>query len=232
MTEMPIKVERLIALSTRKSKTMPRYTHMGRAARKAKLTVRCGTVELQPPVYMKGATPRQLNVLQALEESPPEGEKPFSWVLATSLPLRKPAEVERALDIYRARWLIEEFHKALKTGCIFEKRQLESFESTTTLLAICYPIASELLRVRTRARTPGIPAAEVLRPSMLACLRAHPKARKISEDASATEALSAIARLGGHLKYKGPPGWQTLAAGYTHMLAFEAGWLACQSQNF
>ena len=195
MAEMPIKVERLVALSSRKSKAMPRYTHMGRAARKAKLTVRCGTVELQPPAHMKTSSPVQLQVLQALEEAPPVGEKPVSWVLATSLPIRSRSEVERVLDIYRTRWLIEEFHKALKTGCMFEKRQLESFESITTLLAMCYPIACELLRVRTRARTQGIPAAEVLRPSMLAALRAHPQARRISDDASAIEALEAIARL-------------------------------------
>lgn len=231
MAEMPIKVKRLVSLSSRKSKTMPRYTHMGRAARQAKLTVRCGTVELQPPTHMKASSPVQLQVLQVLEESPPDGEKPVSWVLATSLPLRTRIDVERVLDIYRARWIVEDFHKALKTGCMFEKRQLESFQSLTTLLAMCYPIACELLRVRTRARVPGIPATEVLRPSMLAALRAHPKARRISDDASAEEALAAIARLGGHLKHNGPPGWQTLAAGYSHMLAFEAGWLAAQSQN-
>ena len=42
--------------------------------------------------------------------------------------------------------------------------------------------------------------------------------------------LAVIARLGGHLKHNGPPGWETLAAGYMHLLTFESGWLAAKSQ--
>ena len=150
LAAQPIKAERMVSPSPRKSKAMPRYTHNGRPARKATLSIRCGTVEIQPPRHMKDLVPIQLQVLQALEEARPEGEKPVSWVLATTLPLRTRSEVERVLDMYRTRWLIEEFHKALKTGCMFERRQLESFESITTLLAMSYPIACELLRVRSR----------------------------------------------------------------------------------
>lgn len=43
------------------------------------------------------------------------------------------------MDAYRARWVIEEFFKALKTGCNFERRQLESFQSLRIALAIFLP---------------------------------------------------------------------------------------------
>jgi hypothetical protein len=165
-------------------------------------------------------------VVQVLEENPENGDEPVAWVIATSLPIHTRAQVERVIDIYRARWVIEEFHKALKTGCMFEKRQLESFESITTLLALCYPIACELLRVRSRARQTGIPASDVLRKSLLDCLRAHPNHRPLTDTPTAEEALAVIAGLGGHIKHNGPPGWQTLAAGYMELLAFERGWLA------
>ncbi len=221
----PIRLQRLVFLSARKHKTMPSYTHQGRPARQAQLQVRLRTVEFQPPRYVD-ADPIELNVVQVLEENPPNGEEAVAWVLATTLPLKTRAQIERVLDIYRARWLVEEFHKALKTGCMFEKRQLESFDSITSLLAICYPIACELLRVRSRARQKGLPATEVLRQTQLDCLRAHPNARPMGPHPNAEEALAVVAGLGGHIKYNGPPGWQTLAAGYMELLAFERGWIA------
>lgn len=226
LAQAPIRLRRAVTVSARKSKSMPRYTHNGRPAREVDLVVRCIRIEIQPPTYMHGSAPVALNVVQVLEEHPPAGAEPIAWVLATSLPLRTREEIEFVIDSYCARWLIEEFHKALKTGCMFEKRQLESFESITTLLALSYPIACELLRVRWRSRQPGIQAVDVLRPSLLECLRAHPKARKLSENPTAEEALAVIAGLGGHIKYNGPPGWETLAAGYITLLAFETGWIA------
>jgi hypothetical protein len=227
----PVKLTRVVPLSARRTKSMPSHTHKGRAAREATLLVRCATVEIQPPNYMRDSDPTELNVIQVLEEKPPAGEEPIAWVLATSLPIKTKAQVELVLDFYRARWLIEEFHKALKTGCMFEKRQLESFASITTLLAICYPIACELLCLRERAREPGTLANTVLRETLLDCLRAHPKARPMPKVPTAEEALAVIAGLGGHIKHNGPPGWQTLAAGYMEILAFERGWLAALAQR-
>jgi hypothetical protein len=228
----PLKLRRDVSIASRAGKTMPRYTHQARAARDAELSVRCTTVAFCPPNYLKkNADPIELNVVQVLEENPPPGAIPIAWVLATSLPIETRLQAERIIDAYRARWTIEEFHKALKTGCMFEKRQLESFNSITTLLALCYPIACELLRVRSRARQGGLQAAEVLRESLLDCLRAHPKARRLSQAPTAQEALAAIAGLGGHQKHNGPPGWETLAAGYMKLLEFEAGWLAARASQ-
>lgn len=232
LSEAPLKLTRLVPLSVRKATTIPRVTHHGRAAREAMLSVRSATVEIKTPAYLgKKTEPIELNIVQILEENPPEGCAPIGWVLATTLPTNTRADVERIIDCYRARWTIEEFHKALKTGCMFEKRQLESFSAITTLLALSYPVACELLRVRCRARQAGLPAADVLRKSLLDCLRAHPKARKLSANPSAQEALAVIAGLGGHQKHNGPPGWESIAAGYLRLLDFEHGWLARDAIN-
>jgi hypothetical protein len=215
-----------VPLSARRGKNMPSYTHKARASRDAELVVRSARVEVKPPNYLRTQAPIELNVVQILEENPPAGTEPIAWVLATSLPVQTRSQIESVIRAYRARWTIEEFHKALKTGCMFEKRQLESFESITTLLALCYPIACELLRVRSRSRQPGLMASDVLRKSQLDCLRAFKGARRLSDDPTAEEALAAIAGLGGHQKHNGPPGWESLAAGYMKLLSFEAGWLA------
>lgn len=226
LASAPIKLRRSIWVGSRKPKTVPNSAHSEREAREAKLSIRGIRETIEPPRYMPGACAIELNFVQVLEENPPKGCEPVAWVIATSLPIQTQAQIERVLDIYRARWVIEEFHKALKTGCMFEKRQLESFESITTLLALSYPIACELLRVRSRARQPGVAASDVLRPTLLQCLAAHPDARALAASPTAEEALAVIAGLGGHIKWNGPPGWQTLAAGYVQLLAFEKGWLA------
>lgn len=228
LARSPRLLDRDVAIGEREMKTMPRCTHQGRTARHAQLTVRCAAVEIQPPRHLRNAEPVSINVVQILEENPPEGATPIAWVLATSLPVNTRVQAEFVIDAYRARWVIEEFHKALKTGCMFEKRQLESFDSITSLLAICYPIACELLLLRACARQKGVLASTVMRPSLLACLRAHPhpKAQAMPKEPTAEEALAVIAGLAGHIKWNGPPGWQTIAAGYIELLAFERGWLA------
>lgn len=224
--DAPVKFCRTVPLSRRRAKTIPNYTHRARETREAKLVIRSATVEILPPSYMSLSEPIELNVIQVLEEDPPKGEEPIAWVLATSLPVKTKAQVATVLDFYRARWLIEEFHKALKTGCMIEKRQLESFESVTTLLALSYPIACEILRLRSHARNTSVFASAVMRASLLKCLRLHPKARPLVEEPTMEEALAVIAGLGGYIKRKEPPGWQTIAAGYLEIQAFERGWLA------
>lgn len=232
LVDAPVKLTSIVEISPRQQRTMPRYSHRGRPAREAKLTVRRQSLEFLPMKYMPDAEPLAVNVVQVLEESVNDGQQPIAWVLATSLPIRDAADVKRVIDIYRARWQIEELHKALKTGCMFEKRQLESFESITTLLALCYPIACELLWLRSCSRQDG-PAREILRHSLLACLRLQPQAKNLSPEPTLKEALAVIAKMGGHLKHNGPPGWQSLADGYRELLAFERGWLAAKGRpNF
>jgi IS4 transposase len=56
--------------------------------------------------------------------------------------------VAAIVDAYRARWVIEELFKALKTGCQVEKRQLASYEALRIALALFLPIAVRLLSGR------------------------------------------------------------------------------------
>ena len=104
-----------------------------------------------------------LNVVRVFEPEPPEGVKPIEWLLCTSEPISTSEEVARIIDWYRARWLIEEFFKALKTGCAFEKLRLEKRTSILNAFAIYLPVAWRLLRLRTLARTPApMPARDAL----------------------------------------------------------------------
>jgi hypothetical protein len=52
----------------------------------------------------------------------PPGAEPVAWVFITTEPLATVEQIRAVLEIYRTRWLIEEFFKALKTGCSLENR--------------------------------------------------------------------------------------------------------------
>jgi hypothetical protein len=132
----------------------------------------------------------------------------------------------RVVDLYRTRWLIEEYFKALKTGCAMEARQLESLETLLVAFGIFVPIAWRLLRMRSLSRHPEpISAQLVLSPLQIALLRQHRRAKLTGEEPTVRDALMAVARLGGHLKSNGDPGWIILCRGYTSLLNLEEGYL-------
>jgi hypothetical protein len=127
---------------------------------------------------------------------------------------------------YEARWLIEEFHMGLKTGCAIEERQLESLHALSNFLAFATITACKLLQLRDASRSsePRL-ASEVLTPTQLLLLRrAEPK---LSEQCSARQALRAIATLGGFYgsNKNAMPGWRTLALGFQLLLEREVGYL-------
>ena len=80
-------------------------------------------------------------MVYATEVDPPDGEPPLEWRLVTTELITTPEQVLRIVEWYRTRWLIEEFYKCLKTGCAYEKRQLESLDTLLVALALLAPIA-------------------------------------------------------------------------------------------
>jgi hypothetical protein len=76
-----------------------------------------------------------LNLVRVQEVNVPEGDEPIEWRLWTSLPIDTAEQICEVVDAYRGRWVVEEFFKALKTGCAFEERQLQSRESLLNALA-------------------------------------------------------------------------------------------------
>jgi hypothetical protein len=159
-----------------------------------------------------------LNVVRVWEPNPPEGEQPIEWKLVTREPVETPEQILKVVDFYRCRWPIEEFNKALKTGCNAEGRQLIEANALLNAVALLVPIAWSLLHLRTLANAPKPPpASAVLAPAQIAVLKAHPKTQKHFQSASpptSRDALYAVAALGGHLKRNGAPGWLTLFRGY------------------
>jgi hypothetical protein len=152
--------------------------------------------------------------------------------LLTNEPCSTEKEIRAVVDCYRQRWLIEELNKAIKTGCSFEKRQLESYRALTSALALTLPIAWNMLLLRTQSRSnTNLPAERIIHPLRLKIIRAHSKRYILPEQPTLRDVAYAIAGLGGHLKRNGPPGWQTLSRGYEKMLILEEGWMLSTSSE-
>lgn len=232
LTGLEVQCERVVPIASRARAAFARErrAHPARDGRLAKLNFAATRVKIRRPKYAPPELPAdlELNVVHVSEIDP--GEAPVEWVLFTSESIDTAEDILRIVDIYRSRWTIEEYFKALKTGCSFEERQLESLHSLTNALAIFAPIAWRLLLLRTLSRkTPDAPASLALTDTQLEVLRAVSK-RPLPKNPSARDALLAIAALGGHIKNNGDPGWQVLARGYHDLLLLELGWLA-RAQN-
>src|SRR5688572_13454614 len=55
---------------------------------------------------------------------PPAGAEPVEWVLVTSVPTATVADAWDRVDWCTRRWLVQEDHRGLKTGCRLEAAQL------------------------------------------------------------------------------------------------------------
>jgi hypothetical protein len=195
--------------------TQRKRQHPERAPRMATLDVKAVSATIRGA---KSPGLLKVNVVSVVEVDVPEGLEPVKWNLITTEPIATADDLLRIVDAYRTRWVIEEFFKAIKTGCAFEKRQLGSYEALVNALAVFAPIAWFLLRLRDLGRHhPTTPASAVLSAELLLILGALAR-RPLPENPTVRDAMFAIAGLGGHLPRNGDPGWQTLGRGFEQLL--------------
>ena len=126
----------------------------GQPARTAQVQVRSGTVRLKGPERPDGDKPDfTLNVVEVREVEAPVGIEPLHWLLLSSLPCQRWAEVQRIVGRYAARWWVEEYHKALKSGVGAEESQMQRAYRIETLVAVLAIVAVRLLNAKWLART-------------------------------------------------------------------------------
>lgn len=225
---MPWVCHREVKLSTRKKEkgSLKRQRFPERKKRVAKFGFRAASVEIKRSWRAPASTSKsiELNVVHAYELDPPEGETPVDWKLFTSEPIETEADILKIIDIYRARWLIEEYFKALKTGCSYEKRQLESYQTLLNALVLLIPIAWQLLLMRYLSRNDeNKPASQYFSKSEILILRKKAD-YKMPETPTVRDAYLAVAALGGHIKNNGAPGWLVLMRGFDKLLNLDIGY--------
>jgi len=169
-----------------------------------------------------------LNLVWVQEKDAPEGEPAVSWTLLTTEPVDNEEQLLRVIDIYRARWTIEEYFKALKTGCAIEKRQLGSYDALVRTLAMFMPVAWKLLSIRHWAdREPDACASVVLSTLQIKLLRfllKDDRSSPLPKSPTVRDVWLGLALLGGHIKHrKEAPGWIVLGRGFDDLQQAEVG---------
>jgi hypothetical protein len=179
----------------------------GKAAREVFLNLAFAPVTLLTPANTKGA-PIPAWCIRVWEEALVD---PLEWILVSTDTVESVQEALEKVEWYRNRWIVEEYHKCLKTGCGMEKRQVSTYQSLQALLGLLGVVAVFLLQLKSQAKPPPIPQ------SLKDALRAISKNKL--EDPERRDYLREIAMLGGFLGRKGDgrPGWQTIWKGWNRL---------------
>jgi hypothetical protein len=142
----------------------------GRKARETKVHVAFTKVRLALPGKKSGIygdQPLDLWAVRVWEPNTPKDEEPLEWILLTNCLVDTLTDAFERIDWYERRWIIEEYHKGMKTGCGIETLQFETITRLEPAIALISAVATTLLRLRDAARAPDAdqrPATDVVDP--------------------------------------------------------------------
>jgi hypothetical protein len=192
----------------------------GQPQRTARLQCAWAAVTLRPPHVRKGKHGRESLAVWALRvwevAASPQVREPLEWLLLSDEPIADAWAAWRRVGYYERRPLVEDYHKAQKTGLGIEQLQLQSQAGLQPLIALLSVLAVALVNTRAAARDEERamrPARELIDPLSLSVLSVWRYGQE--RPLTVRESVLALGRLGGHLNRKGDglPGWQTLWRG-------------------
>jgi hypothetical protein len=123
--------------------------------------------------YEKRPLPLWLVVVRELQ--PPTGRQALEWILLTNVPVATEQDAWERARWYECRWVIEEYHKAQKTGCAIEDLQFTIAEALQPMIALLSVVAVTLLNIREASRDEALaehPAVEYVDRRYVAVLSA------------------------------------------------------------
>lgn len=201
-----------------------------RPKRVAALSVRFRQVQLESPWnhHEKHDGPLLVYAVYLVEENPPEGIEGVDWMLLTSEEIRTIEQTEAIIKHYQCRWVIEEWHRALKEGCRLELLQVESIETLKRRTAVLSIVAVRLLELRDLADQEGAcdtPEALKKRVGEPWILVVAALAKRDPGKMTPKLFWQTIAKRGGWLGRKGDgrPGWKAIWSGWHDVEQFVAG---------
>jgi hypothetical protein len=140
----------------------------------------------------------------------------LEWLLITNLPVNNEVEAIRVVNIYQKRWLIEEYHKAIKTGFRIENNQLKQANRILALFGMIGVMATQLLALKEHCHLNPLQEVEKEIPKRWITLVERILNVKLK---TVRDFWHCLARLGGFIgrKSDGEPGWQTIWKGYRRL---------------
>jgi hypothetical protein len=187
--------------------------HDKQPERTTEIEVRFAKLTILPPKNRtnKERLPITLWAIWAQETKPPEGVEPISWMLLTTIPINSLQDAIEKIFWYKLRWLIELLFKILKSGCCFEKRQLETADRLHKCLVIDIIIAWRILyMIKIGREHPNLPCTALFDDGEWKALYCFVNNTTVlpNEVPTLHQAVRMVARLGGFLDRKndGEPG--------------------------
>jgi len=188
-------------------------THFLRArksfSREISLNISWAEVNVLPPKAHAGnKSIRGCYVRVWCEEDPD-----IEWFLFTLSRITSFEEAMEIVSIYRHRWLIEEYHKCLKTGCRIEKVQLKTADRLLALFGMLGVIATQLLQIKNISRiNPDEPAEKHVDKLSIRILQ---NIYGLKSPITVKEYWRRVAMLVGFMgKKSDDPGWQKIWEGW------------------
>lgn len=202
----------------------------GQKARTATVGVSWQQITILPPRQKRGderGVPLTCWVVRVAETNPPAGVEALEWILLTNVPVTTLTEALERIEWYRMRWIIEEYHKAQKTGVEIENIQFTTRKALEVAIALLSVTATLLLALRDQSRAPDAKtrlATTCVPESWVRMLSAW-RHKEVRLDWSVHDFFYALARLGGHQNRKcdHAPGWLVLWRGWMQLHAMLEG---------
>jgi hypothetical protein len=203
---------------------VPRDSHTGREARKARIEIKFGKTLIKKPTalnkYKKLPETVEVCLVSANEINAPAGAEAISWQLVTNDNVETFEDAVTCVKRYTHRWKIETFHYVLKSGCAIEKLQASTAERLKKLIALYSVIALQIMVLTFLARTtPDVSCEIAFEEHEWKILFKVVKKTKTTPESPPTikEAVVMIAKLGGFLARKsdGFPGVTVIWRGLT-----------------
>lgn len=193
--------------------------------RTATLAVHFGVVTLSPTQRPKHSLfyplpPVRLNAVYVMEVDATNPEQQIEWMLLTNTAVTSFEAALEKLNWYCCRWQIEVFHKILQHGCTVEQCRLQSADRLNRYITLMSIVAWRLFWMTFVQRShPTASALTILTEieiRTLLLLTDQPSYTQPS-DICVSQAVIAIAKLGGFLARKGDgdPGPTVIWRGWT-----------------
>ena len=196
----------------------------GRKKRTAKLNVSFSEISLPKTENKKDNTPMNCSIVHVFETGCADDQEPLEWFILTSLDVRTFDDALKIVKYYSFRWIIEEYHKCMKTGFRLEQTQLKKLQRIENLLGFIAVSSVKLLQLRDIVRNnPTADAQEYVEKEDVNIVRAYYKIEK--KKMTIDQFLRNIAQMGGFLNRKsdGNPGWQSIWEGWKFFLGLKEG---------
>lgn len=174
--------------------------------------------QVRPPKYLKNG-PLNGTYIRVWEEE----KNGLEWVLFSSLPIKSFEEAYEKVKWYSMRWIIEEYHKCLKTGCAVERRYFQSGKALKAMIGMFGILAAKLLWLKYFIREKGEELAEeVVTNDLINIIK---RRYNLQRRPTIKNFWRHVAKLGGFLgrKNDGEPGWQTIWLGWIKLLTMRMG---------